>query len=241
MSSPKPVSLRARRREIQLPYLNKFETLWEYRKSFLAGRIDFSPSIGPVCPICGRPDWYREITPYWRYAIELFPEFRKEKIPIARFRCRKRGGTFSLLPLQLIPYFQYTVGAVIGTLLLALQCRQMGQQGFFGASIGVDPESLVTPWLITCWLTVVVRGLRRGHRTLVGLYDLSAISSRQQSRPWEEVTGYFIAFGLRPLVPGSHAEGVIERLLYRYSHATAQFLFGTPSQSRLHLLLSDRL
>jgi hypothetical protein len=136
-----------------------------------------------------------------------------------------------------MPYFQYTVGAVIGTLLLALQCRQMGQQGFFGASIGVDPESLVTPWLIACWLVVVLRGLRRGHRTLVGFYDLSAIRIRQETPHWEEVTGYFMAFGLRPQVQSSHAEAVIQRLLYRYSHATAQFLFGTPSQSRLHGIL----
>jgi len=239
LSSPKPTSLWTRRRKIQLPYLNKFETLWEYRESFLAGQVDFSPSIGHACPICGRPNCYRELTPYWRYAIELFPEFRKEKIPIARFVCRKQRGTFSLLPVQLVPYFQYTVGAVIGTLLLALQYRQMGQQGFFGASIGVDQESLVTPWLIACWLTVVLRGLRRGHRVLVGLYDLSAIRIRQKTHPWEEVTGYLMAFGLRPQVQSSQAGGVIERLLYRYSHATAQFLFGTPSQSRLlRVLLS---
>ena len=150
--------------------------------------------------------------------------------------CRKQGGTFSPLPVQLIPYFQYTVSAVIVTLLLALQYRQMGQQGFFGASIGVDQESLVTPWLIACWLTVVLRGLRRGHRVLVGLYDLSAI--RQETLPWEAVTGYLMAFGFRPLVPWGQARGVIERLLYRYSHATAQFLFGTPSQSRLRVLLN---
>jgi hypothetical protein len=138
------------------------------------------------------------------------------------------------LPIQLIPYFQYTVGAVIGTLLLALQYRQMGQQGFFGASTGVDPESLVTPWLIACWLVVVLRGLRRGHRVLVRLYDLSAIRIRQETLPWEEVTGYLMAFGFRPLAPWTPAGGVTRRLLYRYSHATAQFLFGTPSQSRLH-------
>jgi hypothetical protein len=232
--------LRARRREIQLTYLNKFETLWEYRKSFLAGQIDFSPSIGAVCPICGRPDCYREITPYWRFAIELFPEFRKEKIPIARFLCRKREESFSLLPIQLIPYFQYSVGAVIGTLLLALQCRQMGQHGFFGASISVDQDSYVTPWLIACWLTVILRGLRRGHRVLVGLYDLSAIRIQNETPPWKEVTAYFTAFGLRPQVQSSQAGDVIERLLYRYSHATAQFLFGTPSQSRFFRALPTR-
>jgi len=191
-----------------------------------------------VCPICNRPQCYREITPYWRYAVELFPEFRKEKIPIARFVCGKRRRTFSLLPVQLIPYFQYTVSAVIGTLLLAFQCRQTGQQGFYGASVGLDPESLVTPWLIACWLAVVLQGLRRGHRVLVGFYDLSEI--RQHRAPWEEAAGYFMAFGLSPQMPWGHAQGVIQRLLYRYGRSTARFLFGIPSQSRLLPNLPER-
>jgi len=185
-----------------------------------------------VCPICNRPDCYREITHYWRYAVELFPEFEKEKIPVARFLCRERGETFSLLPVQLIPYFQYTVGAVIWTLLLALQYRQTGQQGCYGASIEVDPESLVTPWLITCWMTLVWRGLRRGHRTLVVFYDLSEIRVSQQTLPWKEVAGYFMAIGLRPQVPWNHTREVVQGLLYRYSRSTAGFLFGLPSQLR---------
>ena len=141
------------------------------------------------------------------------------------------------MPVQLIPYFQYTVSAVIGALLLAFQCWQMGQQGFHGASIGVNPESLVTPWLIACWLTTVLQGLRRGHRVLIGFYDLGEIRIRQQMPPWEEMAGYFLAFGLRPRASRSHTEGVIERVLYRYSRSTVRFLFGIPSQSRpLHNL-----
>jgi hypothetical protein len=60
----------------------------------------------------------------------LFPEFKKQRIPIARFVCRRRHKTFSMLPTQLIPYRQYTVKAVIGVLLLGLQFRQQGQKGF---------------------------------------------------------------------------------------------------------------
>jgi hypothetical protein len=86
--------------------------------------------IGPVCPICGKRECYRRITPYFRYAIELFPEFGKQRIPIARFLCRNKRRTFSLLPIQLIPYFQYTLCAVIGTLLLGLGYRQAGPAGF---------------------------------------------------------------------------------------------------------------
>jgi hypothetical protein len=172
------------------------------------------------------------MTPYWRYAIELFPEFKKKRIPIARFMCRRRRKTFSLLPIQLIPYFQYTVGAVMETLLLGMRCWQMGQKGFHGASVKVDevdPESLVTPWLITCWLGAVVRGLRRSHAVLRRLYPLNAIRTLEKAKGWKEAAGYFEAFGLK-LKRDSHA--LLMDVIDRYSRSTGQFLFGTPSQYR---------
>jgi len=176
------------------------------------------------------------MAPYWRYAIDLFPEFKKKRIPIARFICRQRRKTFSLLPIQLIPYFQYTVRGVVGTLLLGMGCWQMGQKGFHGALVKVDevdPESLVTPWLITCWLVAVVQGLRRGHVALRQFYNLDGIHT---SGAWEEAAAYFAAFGLS--IRPDHGRPKIERLsllmdlVYRYSRKTGQFLFGTPSQYR---------
>jgi hypothetical protein len=167
--------------------------------------------------------------PYWRYAIELFPEFQKKRIPIARFICRQRRKTFSLLPIQLIPYFQYTVGAVVETLLLGMGCWQMGQKGFHGASVAVDPESLVTPWLITCWLLTVVRGLRRGHAVLRRLYNLDGIRTLNRIETWEEAAGYFVALGLKPKM---RWYALLMDGVDRYSRSTGQFLFGTPSQYR---------
>ena len=184
--------------------------------------------MGSGCPICGQVDCYREITPYWRYAIELSAEFRKERIPIARFLCRRRRKTFSLLPIQLIPYFQYTVSAVIETLLLGTGCWQGGERGFYGASLSVDPESLVTPWLIACWLVAVLRGFRRGHAVLAQFYDLSAIRTPKEAA-WEEAAGYFGALGWKRAVGW---KALLEGLLDRYSRRTGQFLFGTPSQYR---------
>jgi len=169
------------------------------------------------------------MAPYWRYAIELFPDFKKKRIPIARFICRQRRKTFSLLPIQLIPYFQYTVGAVMGTLFLGMGCWQMGQKGFHGASVKVDevdPESLVTPWLITCWLVAVVQGLRCGHVMLRQFYNLDGIHT---CGAWEEAAAYFAAFGLRPKIDRL---SLLMDLMYRYSRTTGLFLFGTPSQYR---------
>jgi hypothetical protein len=91
-----------------------------------------------------------------------------------------------LLPIQLIPYFHYTVSAVIGALLLGYGSWQGGQQGFFGASVAVDPDSDLTPYLIVCWLTVILRGLRRAHAVLGLIYDLSAVRSAEGVALWRE-------------------------------------------------------
>lgn len=169
------------------------------------------------------------MAPYWRYATELFPEFKKKRIPIARFICHQHRKTFSLLPTQLIPYFQYTVGAVVGALFLGMGCWQMGQKGFHGASVKVDevdPDNLATPWLIACWLVTVLRGLRRGHAVLRRFYNLEGMRSFGL---WEEAAAYFAAFGLNPQIDGL---ALLMDLVNRYSRATGQFLFGTPSQYR---------
>ena len=93
------------KQHIQMPFTNTFGTIWEYRESFLAGQIDFTSFIGPICPICGEKHCYREITPYWRYAIDLFPEYKKERIPVARFLCRGRGKDILLAADPVDPLF----------------------------------------------------------------------------------------------------------------------------------------
>ena len=95
--------------------------------------------------------------------------------------------------------------------------------------MAVDPESLVTPWLITCWLVAVVRGLRRGHAVLRRLYHLDGIRTLERAKGWQEAAGYFVAFGLEPKMD-SHA--LLMDVVGRYSRSTGQFLFGTPSQYR---------
>ena len=148
---------------------------------------------------------------------------------MARFLCRKRQRTFSLLPVQLIPYFQYTVGAVMGALLLGWSYWQRGQGGFWGAAVEADPESLITPWLVAFWLAAVLRGLRRGHAVLGRFYDLTGICTSKKAVPWEEAAGYFLVLGLKPKIGGFP---LLMDLVARYSRTTKQFLFGTPSQQR---------
>lgn len=192
--------------------------------------INFFAFLGPVCPICRRLDCYRSITPYYRYAKELFPEFKQERIPVARFLCRLEGLTFSLLPIQLVPYVQYTVAAIIGTLLLGLDAREQKQQGFQGAVLAVDPDSLVTPWLVVCWLALVRNGFRRAHAVLRRWFALDRIrTGESREHSWTEVAGYFQALGGDPQIRGTPW---LADPVHRYSRTTQRFLWGNPSQQR---------
>jgi hypothetical protein len=135
-----------------------------------------------------------------------------------------------LLPIQLIPYFQYTVRALIGTLLLGYQYWQVGQRGFYGASVEVDADSLVTPWLVVFWLATVVRGLRRAHAVLAQFYNLRNVHSlSDRTALWQEMSNYFLAFGIKSTIAWMP---LVVTLCRRYSRATNRFLFGTASQQR---------
>ena len=78
----------------------------------------------------------------------------------------------------------------------------------------VDPESDVTPWLIFCWLMMVVHALKRAHGVLRGFYDLSDMHPPKGSDPWQAVMGYFTAFGWHPDV--DRAPPVLT-VLHRYA------------------------
>jgi hypothetical protein len=90
----------------------------------------------------------------------------------------------------------------------------------------VDSESLVTPWLIACWLKTILRGCRRAHPVMGRFYNLDHIRISERTGPWEEMEGYFQAFGFKPL------KFPILPLLNRYSRATNRFLFGKSSRQR---------
>jgi len=158
----------------------------------------------------------------------LFPQLEKALVPVARFLCCKSRRTFSLLPIHLIPYVMYTVGAVVGTLLAGLGCRDLGGQGFWGAAVAVDPDSSVTPWLVFAWLKMVLCGFQRGHRTLSRWYDMSFLTSSGNPGLWQSLGDYFQALGWR-----SDSSWLrLGDVLRRYTRETRTFLFGRPSQER---------
>lgn len=216
-------------KKIQLPFHNTYTNIWEYQKAFFEGRIDFRRFIGAHCPLCGSKACYREITEYYRFAIDLFP-FKKAKIPIARFLCVTTQRTFSLLPHQLIPYCQYTLAAMVRTLLLVNEFQQNGSKGFYHAACELPPDCDVTPWLIYRWLCIFIIGFRRAHHILAvrfTLWDLGCGSTNKKSTSC--IMPYFSAVAANNTTPS--AKDIMPAVIW-YGSRTKNHLLGTSSSQR---------
>lgn len=163
--------------------------------------------------------------------MDLFP-FRKEKIPIARFFCRKTRTTFSVFPTQVVPYRRYTARSIVFCLLLAETSQSNGLSLFAVAEKLIEPESRVSGHLLANWLTLVVRSLRRAYpelRRWIG--ELEIQPGRDRTGQLVEVASTCRALGIRgpPEIDG--IEG-LDKVVGRYVRSTGHFLFGVPSQER---------
>jgi len=149
-------------------------------------------------------------------------------VPIARFLCGKTGKTFSLLPCQLIPYCQYTVDAMVGTLLVVYRFQQMGRTGYYGASLELDPDCSVTPYLIQTWAVLLLSGFLRGHHIL---YKKFPLTEAEKPDLKSTVTAIFLYLQGISGSEGPGPQSAIPSIRYHYKH-TGTFLFGKTSSER---------
>jgi len=120
------------------------------------------------------------------------------------------------------------MGAVVGVLLAGLGCWRLGGQDFWGAAVAVDPDSLVTPWLVFAWLKMVLCGFKRSHRTLSRWYDLNFMTTFGNPGFWRPLGDYFQALGWE----SDSSWRRLGNVLRRYTREARTFLFGRPSQER---------
>jgi hypothetical protein len=106
-------------------------------------------------------------------------------------------------------------------------------RGYSGCEAAVkhdETDSAITPFLLWCWLKMVVKGLRRVHWLLSVQYDLRGVQSGQGRRGLkEEAVGY-----QRAIAAGGQAgwPDKLEGLPMVYQ-ARGHFFYGNPSQQRL--------
>ena len=116
-------------------------------------------------------------------------------------------------------------------IVLALRFEAQGYSGYEAAVKHDETDSAITPFLVWCWLRVVVTGLRRAHCVLRAQYDLRAVQSGQSRRGlMGEAAGY-----QRAIAAGGSASwpDKMEGLPRAYVQATGHFFCGSPSQQRL--------
>jgi len=193
------------------------------------GEVDFAAFVAGECPLCGRRDCLRELTPYLRGVIELFP-WAVEEVLVARFLCREKKLTVSLLPLELVPYHRYTLRSML--IALFLFHAVWGKPGSTLEDIWCElpPDSNVLVFLLRYWLGEVLRGLRRAHVELGRRYDLGEVSTGAGlGGALTELHSYCCAVGVRGPPQGNAAVAV---LAAGYSDSTGRFLVGRPSQER---------
>jgi len=144
---------------------------------------------------------------------------------VARFLCNTTGRTFSLLPHQLIPYCQYTVEAVVGTLLKVYKFQQIGQTGYHGASLELDPDCSVTPYLIQTWAVLLMSGLMRGHHALCEKFSLRVSS---MPGPGDTIKTIYLYFQSISGFASPNRQSIKPAIRY-YFNQTGKWLFGRTS------------
>ena len=154
--------------------------------------------------------------------------FKKEKVPIARFRCQTFKLTFSALPHQLIPYCQYTANAIIKTILEVYNFQKIGQKGYHGSCLQMDPDCSATPFLVLAWVKLLATGFKKGHHILHGLFPGKLPEDNKILSIIEKI--YLYIKGIcAPEPPGRY--GVCQAIILFFKN-TNNFLFGRSSSER---------
>lgn len=198
-----------------------------------AENIAWGAVLGRHCPVCDHCCGFREIGPYTRTVIELFPTYRRGRVLIARFLCRSGSGTFSLLPHQLVPYRQYTAESMAWAVWFVSEFSQDGHHSPWHRALDVLPcDTDATPWLLRCWLYLLQRGFRSWHSTLRIWFNLNEVrTGAQVSDHLREVHTYLGALGIRAQPPADQ----LTPILARFGQRERRFLLGVPSQERRRL------
>ena len=140
-----------------------------------------------------------------------------------------------MLPYQLVPYCQYTLGAMVHALLMWREYWKDPQKS--GTAYAVAEkletaaygESEVTSWRLTCWALIFRSSLRRAHAELEREYDFSLVQFHDRlPLILNELHGYFEALSRGPPVGWSAVVACVRE----HSTRTRRFLLGVPSQGR---------
>lgn len=117
---------------------------------------------------------------------------------------------------------------MVGTLLMAYRFQQMGQAGYYGASLELDPDCSVSPYLIQTWAVLLLSGFLRGHHIL---YKKFPLTDAEKPDLKSAVTAIFLYLQGISGKEDPERQSVMPSIRYHYKH-TGTFLFGKSSSER---------
>ena len=116
------------------------------------------------------------------------------------------------------------------TLFLVHKYQQGGHMGFYHAANELPPDCEVTPWLITYWLIIFMKGFRRAHHILSVKFAICDIGSHvTRKKEMTRLQQYFSAVAMNKSSPS--AQDVVSVAIW-YGNKTFHYLFGTSSSQR---------
>ena len=106
--------------------------------------------------------------------------------------------------------------------------QQMGQTGYYRASLELDPECSVSPFLIQTWAVLLLSGFLRGHHIF---YKEFPLIEAEKPDLKSAVTAIFLY--LQGVSGKEHPgrQSVMPSIRHHYKH-TGTFLFGKTSSER---------
>lgn len=218
------------------------ETLSEYYKKVNGAIIDLLHLIElnidfmDHCPICGRRNCPQFICYYYRQVIDEDGRYYKD-FPIARYKCRSKGKTFSLLPYQLVPYIKYSIPFIINTLKLR---HEKGLSIYrlqdYIAGLGRDDILTINPNQLFRFKKIVIEAVNKikaskyypeFHKKV-----MDKITEKQIVSSFIEFGQYFECLKTEPSIEGPCGLNYDFYINGGGYFHNAHFLFGTASQFR---------
>jgi len=113
----------------------------------------------------------------------------------------------------------------------ALRFEDLGYSGCEAVVKHDESDSAMTPFLVWCWLRMVVAGFRRAHWLLKTRYDLRGVRSGEGTRGlMGEAAGYRKSLAAGGLSGWPERMEALPRV---WVQAGGNFFYGTSSQQRL--------
>lgn len=197
------------------------------------------PSFKDRCPLCGRKDCASFLGYYTRHAVDSATGIHFIDFPIHRYECTDPLGfrgetahrTFSLLPVQLIPYERFDITLIVTIAEHRLQGESYDTICDLMANMLVKEPLLITPRKIRDAVALVDRAFSR----MGSVPDFLDMIQQCVHGDLRETILKFIELGNQQVsVVFPRLSGMVS-LAFEYFRACLPricFLFGIPSQMR---------